>query len=322
MTCQRPNFAFFFSLGIDQCSLEQTSLGRPHGNRTSLLSSNSDALLREGHRTEENVTHGEKTPLINTVSLLMEKDERATVNNLPKSTIIGDAKGELWDRHFISPRESSFESVQITYFPVDTNSGIKTTTVKSPVLKNNQWSKPSCGLSPFSARSGSFIERTRKTSLENAKARSRSFENDLMGNESDSMRQERHNSFERQHLTGRATTQHAHAGEDLFNAPRCKSGEVIPSNFSQNFGRAKSFESMLSNTPFKSDNKAYWGHDLPSFQRHSPALKDGQLNAPCCWYFSEPDLTRTIQETVFLTSHCRSPHPSSGVHSEPCKGET
>lgn len=252
----------------------------------------------------------------------MEKDERATVNNLPKSTIIGDAKGELWDRHFISPRESSFESVQITYFPVDTNSGIKTTTVKSPVLKNNQWSKPSCGLSPFSSRSGSFIERTRKTSLENSKARSRSFENDLMGNESDNMRQERHNSFERQHLIGRATTQQAHAGKDLFDAPRCQSGEVIPSNFSQNFGRAKSFESMLSNTPFKSDNKAYWGHDLPSFQRHSSALKDGQLNAPCCWYFSEPDLTRTIQETVFLTSHCRSPHPSSRVHSEPYKGET
>lgn len=317
---QTAHVSFF--LGIDQSSLERSSAGRPTGNSDSLLTSSSKAPLREGHRTEEKITHREKAPLENTVSQLMVKDERATASYLPKG-IIGDnsekekSLRELSELHLISPRESSFESVQITHFPVGTNSGIKTTTVKSPVLKNSQ----PCGFSPFSLRSGSFTERTREMSLENQKARSRSFANDRLVNESDNTRQERHDSLERQPLIRPVTTQRSHAMEGLLDTPRYKSGEVLPSNFSPNLGRAKSFESMLNNTRFKSDSTGYGGPDLPSFQRHSSALKGGQLNATSNWYSSEPDLTRTLQETVFLTSPCRSPHCNSGPHSEPFKGK-
>ena len=310
-----------FSVGIDHSSLEPSSLGRPPGNSDSLLTSNSDALLREGHRQDKKVTHGEKPPLENTVSPLMVKDQRATASYAPRGTLIGDKSEketsfrELGERHLISPRES-FESGQITHFPVGRNSGIQTNTVKSPVLK-----KSSCGFSPFSSRSGSFTERTRKTSLESQKALSRSYANDFIVNESDNTRQERHDSFERRHVIHRGATQPAHAAESLFDSSRYKSGEVRPSNFSPNLGRARSFESMLDNTRLKSDNTAYGGFDLPSFQRHSSALKDGQLNAPCSWYSSEPDLTRTLQETVFVTSPFRSPHSNSGAHNEPYKGK-
>lgn len=312
--CLRPNCVFFFvSLGIDQSSLEPHSLGRPPGNIHSLFTSKSDATPK----VEEQITHGEKASLENTVSQLMVKDKRATASYLPKG-IIGDKSEkekslrELGELYLISPGESSFESVQITHFPVGTNSGIKTTTVKSPVLKNSQRSKSSCGFSPFSFRSGSFIERTQKMSQENQKTRSRSFANDPLVNESDNTRQERHDSFERQ-LIGPATTERAHAAEGLFDAPRYKSGQVLASKFSPNLGRAKSFESMLDNTRCKSDNAAYGGLDLPSFQRHSSALKGRQLNVPYNWYSSEPDLTRT--------SPCRSPHRNSEQHSEHSEGK-
>ena len=264
---------------------------------------------------EEQITHGEEASLENTVSQLMVKDEQATAGYLPKGTI-GDKSEkeksfrELGELYLISPGESSFESVQITHFPVGTNSGIKTTTVKSPVLKNSQRSKSSCGFSPYSFRSGSFIERTQKMSLENHKTRSRSFANDCLVNESDNTRQERRDSFERQ-LIYPATTQRAHVAEGLFEAPRCTSGQVLASNFSPNLGRAKSFESMLDNTSSKSDNAAYGG--LASFQRHLSAIKGGQLNTPCNWYSSEPDLT--------CTSPCRSPPRNSGPHSEHSKGK-
>ena len=317
-----------FSLGIDQSSLERSSLGRPPGNSDSLsLTSNSDASPKVDHTTEEQLTHGEKAPLGNTVSQLMIKDERTTASYLPKG-VIGDKSEketclrELGELNLISPRESSVESVQITHFPVGANSGIETTTVKSPLLKNSQPSKSPRGFSPFSSRSGSFTPRTRKMALENQKARSRSLANDCLVHDSDNARQERHDSFERQHLIRPATTQPAHAAEGSFDAPRYKSGEVLASNFSPTFGRAKSFESMLDNTRFKSDSTAYRGFDLPSFQKHSSALKGGLLNAPCNWYSSEPDLpVRTLQETVFLTSPCRSPHRNSGPHSELYKGK-
>ena len=262
--------------------------------------------------------------LENTVSQLMIKDEQATASYLPKG-LSGDKSEKekslrelaIGALHLISPRESSFESVQITHFPVGTNSGIKTTTVKSPVLKNSQ----SCGVSPFSLRSGSFIDRTPKLSLQNQKARSRSFAYDCLVSESDNTRQERHDSFERQPVIRSPTTQRAHAAEGLFDAPRYKSGEILPSTFSPNFGRAKSFDSMLDNTRFKSDSTSYGGPDLTSFQRHSSVFKGAQLNPPCNWYSSEPDLTRTLQETVFLTSPYRSPHRNSGPHSEPYEGK-
>ena len=314
---------FSFLLGIDQSLLERSSIGRPTGNSDSLLASSSDTPLREGHRTEEKITQGEKALLENTVSQLMIKDEQATASYSPKG-LTGDKRTkeksfrELGALHLISPRESSFESVQITHFPVGTNSGIKTTTVKSPVLKNSQ----SCGFSPLSLRSGSFIERTPKMSLENQKARSRSFANDRLVNGSDNTRRERYDSFQRQPLVHSASTQRVHAAEGWFDDLRYKSDEILPSNFSPNLGRAKSFESMLDNTRFKSNNTTYGGPDLPSFQRHSSSFKGTQLNPPCNgWYSSEPDLTRSLQETVCLTSPYSSRHRNSGPHIEPYKGK-
>lgn len=304
---------FSFSLGNDQSSLEKPLLGRPPGNSDSLLTSNGDVTLTEGHITEENTAS-------------QVKDEQATPGNSLKG-IIGE-KGEqekslreLGEKHLPSPRETSFETVQITHFPVGTNSGIKTTTVKSPVLKNSQRSKSSCAFSPFSSRSSSFIERTQKTSLQKGKVRSRSFANDFMLKDSENTREERHDSFEQQHLIRPVTAPRTHTADGLFDAPRYTPEEVLLSEFSPNLSRAKSFESMLSNTRFKSDNTAYGVPDLPPFQRHSSPLKGGQLNATCNWFYSEPDLTRTLQETVFLTSPCRSPHRNSGQRSEPYKGK-
>ena len=303
------------SLGIDQSSLEPYSLGRPPVNIHSLVTSNSDPTPKLDHTTEEQITHGENASLENTVSL-MTKEQGATASYLPEG-IIGDKSEqeksfrELGELYLISPGESSFESVQITHFPVGTNSCTKTTTVKSPVLKNSQRSKSSCGFSPFTFRSGSFTERTQKMSLENQKTRSPSCANDCLVNKSDNTRQERPgNSFKRQ-LIHPATTQRAHAAEGLFDATSYKSGQVLASNFSPNLGRAKSFESMIDNTRSKLDSSAHGGLDL--FQRHSSALKEGQLNVHCNWYSSEPDLTRT--------SPCRSPPGNSEPHSEPSKGK-
>ena len=303
------------SLGIAQSSLEPYSLGRSPVNIHSLFTSNSDPTSKADHTAEEQITHGENASLENTVSL-MTKEEGATASYLPKGTI-GDISEkekslrELGELYLISPGESSFESVQITHFPVGTNSGIKTTTVKSPVLKNSQRSESASGFSPVTFRSGSFTERIQEMSLEDQKTRSRSFANDCLVNESDNTRKERPgDSFKRQ-LIHPANTQRAHAAKGLLDSPSYKSGQVLASNLSPNLGRAKSFESMLDNTRSKLDSSAHGGLDL--FQRHSSALKEGQLNAHGNWYSSEPDLTRT--------SPCRSPPGNSEPHSEPSEGK-
>lgn len=208
-----------------------------------------------------------------------------------------------------SQTEPTFQTVHVTHFPVGTNSDIKTTTLKSPVLVNAQRSKSSHAFLPHSLRSSSFIERTQKTSLQGQKARSRSFANDLSASEANSARgmvhapenttRERQEPNERQHSIHPATPKRTCGTETLLDTQRPKSDEALHSELLPNLSRTKSFESILSDTRCNSDSTAYVGLDLPPFQRHLSSFKGGQLKGTYNWSYSEPDLTRTVPR--FLT---------------------
>lgn len=310
-------------LGYDQ--FESSSLGRPPGNSDSLFTSNGDLAPKECHITEEKTSHGVKTPFQNLVSRPTFNSDQATEDKLPKgliSTTINSNQNEKEKTlseyseqgQLTSPRDpyrgtnqekAIFQTIQVTHFPIGTNSDIKTTTLKS---------ESSFPFPPVSSRSRSFIERTQKISRQGQKARSRSangfsaFEmNSSSGlvNTPEKIQQETgHDPHERQHSGYPTILKSAHDTGTLLDTQRSKSGEAPPSEILSNLGRTKSFESILSNTRCKWDSTAYEGLDLPQFQRHSSALKGGELKRTYNWSYSEPDLTCTLPETVFLTSPC------------------
>lgn len=302
-----------------------------------LRTSKGEASTLKGgdHIAEETTTHGIKSPLDN--SQLVSSNGEATADTLQKGSISDESELNLSeykkpltrdksehchltsskDNHGQIQEQSSFRTVQITHFPVGTDSDIKTTTMKSPVLTNIQQSKSSHAFSPYSLRSSSFVEGTRISSPRGQKPRSGSFANDFsaldVGSESsminapENTTRKIHDSYERQHSIHPATPSRAYGAGVLFDTQRFKSDEALLSEFSPNLSRTKSFESALSNPHCKSDSTAYGGHDLPPFQRHPSAHKGEQLKGTCTWRYSEPDLTRTLPQTVFQASPCRSP---------------
>lgn len=320
-----------FFLDYDQSSfetLEPSSLERPPGNSDAFLTSNGDLILKEGRISEEKTTHGVKTPLQNSVSQLMFNNEQAAKYKLPKGFISNKTKPYQIEREKSLSEKSeqrqltsakdryrgASQTVHITHFPVGTNSDITTTT-------NVQRSKSSHAFLPYSLRGSSFIERTRKTSLQGQKARSRSFANDFSAVEANGARgmvhapenttQKRQEPHE--HSIHPTTPKRTYGTETLLDTQRLKSDEALHSELLPNLSRTKSFESILSNTRCKLDSTAYVGLDLPPFQRHLSSFKGGLLKGTYNWSYSEPDLTRTVPSAVFLTSSCTAGQQSGSV---------
>lgn len=314
-------------LGADQSSFEALneppSLGRPLEKNASTSSTNGDHTLKETDKTEAKAMHEEKTPLQNSASHQVFDDEQATADVSPKAVISNRNKSDQIarekslmerskQRQLTSPRDwhlgenqekSTFEPVQITHFPVDTSSDVKTSTLKS---------KSSHTFTPFSLRSSSFIWRTQKKSLREQKPRSRSFANDFSSSEANSIKvmvnflenttQARQDPRERQHTVNPTMPKRAYGTGALLDTQRFKTDGAPLSELLPNLSKTKSFESVLSNTCCKSDSTAYEGLNLSPFQRHSSFFKGGELKGTYKWSHSEPDLTRTLPATAFLVS--------------------
>lgn len=264
-----------------------------------------------------------QTPLQNSASHQVFDNEQATADISPKALISNGIKSDQIareislmerseQRQLTSPRDwylganqekSTFETVQITHFPVDTSSDVKTSTLKS---------KSSSTFTPFSLRSSSFIERTQKKSLQEQKPRSRSFANDFSASEANSINvmvnfpenttQARQDPRERQHSVHPTMPKRAYGTGALLGTQRFKTDGAPLSELLPNLSKTKSFESMLSNTRYKSDSTAHEGLNLSPFQRHSSSFKGGELKGTYKWSQSEPDLTRTLPATAFLVS--------------------
>ena len=301
-----PFFFLSFSFLGDHLSgfemLEPSSLVRPPGNNNSPCQSSmvdNEVLVSKEKATAETSSKsfcaGEgELHLIGHENSLKDKSEESHVTS---SKVC-----------YSEESQQPVLTVQITHFAVGKNSDVKTTTVKSPVLTDNQRSKSPSVFSPFSPRSSSFIERARKASVLEYKPRSRSLANDVIAvevisssgivNIPEKTNPEKYDSLKRQRstdLTG-----------ELLDTRRFKSDEKLPLDISPNLSKSKSFESVLSNIRCKAESPQYRDLDLPPYRSHSSVLKDGQLQGFGYWSCSESDLTYTLPETGFLTEN-RSP---------------
>ena len=312
-------------VGDDQIStLLSSSLGRPPGKSDSLSASKGDLTLKGGHITEEKTSHGVKTPLQTLVSRPMFNNEQATNDTLPKgliSTIIKSNQNERGkslseksgQRRLTSPRDryrganqekAFFQTVQVTHFPIGTNSVIKTTALKS---------ESSFAFHPVSLRGRSFIERTQTISQKGQTKRSPSLANDVSAlkvssasgkvNAPEEIPQEtEHDPQERQHSTYPTVPKSDYDTATLLDTPRFIFGDETVSQPLPILSRKESFELVLSNTRCQTDSTACERLDLPPLHIHSSALKGGKLKRSYNWSSLEPDVTCTLPNTSPCTA--------------------
>lgn len=288
---------------------------KPHlsSNRPKTIDLPQDAegsgSLREDNTTEEKTALEVKTSLENAFidngRLQRGNDDAASVTlqtdtgegNGLKLSEEANVKTEISEEcqsapskdhsHELIKDEALLHTLEITHFPVGTNSDIKTTKVNAALFPKFHRSKSSHSFSHFSLAR----ERTGVTSPPRIKPRSRSFANvsqvtgrNITANSPD------HETCELYCSIKPATPSLGFDTGPLVKTGRRKS----------NFNRTKSFESALRKKPHgKSDSTTYGALDLPPFQRHTSADTGEQLvGATAIQGYSETDLTRSLPETV------------------------
>ena len=262
---------------------------KPPENSSLVLGTGGDGSLEKDNPVRHITVHEVKRPLVNpwakNCQLPLSK-EGSTSEMLPKypskeSEIkLNDEAEDITDIRVQCQRTASknhnretVQALQITHFPVGTNSGIETTTVRDTALLSNIQSANWFSVS--SLRSNSVLEISDVTSPSRIKPRSQSLANDFRVNVSsvmtrtpDNRTQETRDCSERQYSIQPVDPNRDCDVEPLFKTGRSKSS----------FGGTKSLESALrKKSHCKSDDSTYRALDLPSPQRHSPVLKAEQL---------------------------------------------
>lgn len=307
-------------IGVDNTSTvkqqESPSLVNPLENSSLVLGTRGDSSLAEDNPVRDITVHEVKrllaNPLANSCQLPLRK-EGTTSGMLPKDPkkesemILNDDGEDIIDigvqSQWTSLKNHNHETVQtlqITHFPIVTNSGIETTTVKDSNLLSNFQSANRYSLSSF--RSNSVLEIRDVTSPSQVKPRSQSLANDvrvnvstMMFNTPDNRTQETSDCSERQYSIHPVDPKRVIDIGPLFKTGRSKSS----------FGRTKSLESALrKKSHCKSDDPAYHAFDSPPPQRHSPVLKTEQLEGtlPILGY-SESNFSYSSPEIVRKSSY-------------------
>ncbi|XP_022797464.1 uncharacterized protein LOC111335739 isoform X1 [Stylophora pistillata] len=234
----------------------------------------------------------------------MESMKEKTAENYRNS-----AKGSYQEQ---SRQHSPAHTIQITHFPVDTNSNINTATLKSSVLTDKQTSKSPSVFLAFSPRSSSFIERVRRISAPEHKPRSRSPIKDddsldatFSSCISKKTKPKSYDSTKKQCCTDLRTGA-------LFDTRRNKVNEKLSLDLSPHLGKSRSFESVLNSNQCKLDESEFPGDLVVSPCRGHSYVDKIELSQGLSNYsYSESDLTYISSETVFLTEN-----PSSRGHNK------
>lgn len=268
---------------------------------------------QEDPSLKDDNTVKEKNTLIDNCQLPLEDQDAASEEAFPKDpretkefkyseqgTVIADINVECQStpvkdhRHDQPIQESALlQTVQITHFPVSTNSNMETATVCPALSSNFQRSQSFHSFSPLPLRSQSLLKGTDIISFPRVKPRSQSFANGSQVTE-------------RNVITNNKTQNSQYSilpeipRQAFGTRPFCKT-ERSKSSFS----RTKSFESALRKKPHSmSVSTTYRALNLPPFERRSTVVKGEQLKGIVAIpSYSESDFTRSLPETVLNSPH-------------------